>query len=412
MTSFEVTRDAEHRRYVIGGEPMIFHCHHYNVFLQRSLLDAHAYLDMSPMLVGAAASVAHAQLTSLFAAREATEPAARAAIASELYAWAGFGTLSFDGITKDGGRIETSSSHYALGWKAKFGASTAPTCFFASGFIAGACAAIVGAPLDAFEVVETACAACGATTCAFDVKRAETAQVRVTTPGLGALTTHRALSTAATKVDYEGIFGAVSGLPLVGDEEGIIRAFGVILTRHYANYYNTISFEFLRSLERSFGDEGREAAVALLVEAGRVCAFNTFGGIMMSTEWNALIRPTLTSREEWVHGMVAVANTLGWGRWQVESVSEDEAVFVIQDDYESVGYLAAYGNATKPVSFLAQGGVAGLMSLVYTADIASGPTLDDAFYERTFRSGGAYIAQPIKSRAMGDDVTSFRVRRG
>lgn len=194
MTSFEVTRDAEHRRYVIGGEPMIFHCHHYNVFLQRSLLDAHAYLDMSPMLVGAAASVAHAQLTSLFAAREATEPAARAAIASELYAWAGFGTLSFDGITKDG--------------------------------------------------------------------------------------------------------------------------------------------------------------------------------------------------------------------------SEDEAVFVIQDDYESVGYLAAHGKATKPVSFLAQGGVAGLMSLVYTADIASGPTLDDAFYEKTFRSGGAYIAEPIKSRAMGDEVTSFRVRRG
>ena len=32
--------DAPHRRCLVGGEPMIFHCHHYNVFLQRSILDA------------------------------------------------------------------------------------------------------------------------------------------------------------------------------------------------------------------------------------------------------------------------------------------------------------------------------------------------------------------------------------
>lgn len=28
------TLDAPHRRVFVGGEPMIFHCHHYNCFLQ------------------------------------------------------------------------------------------------------------------------------------------------------------------------------------------------------------------------------------------------------------------------------------------------------------------------------------------------------------------------------------------
>ena len=128
----------------------------------------------------------------------------------------------------------------------------------------------------------------------------------------------------------------------MGDAHGVIDAFGVFLTRHYANYYNRISFEFLHRLSREYGEEGLLAASETLIEAGRVCAFNTFGGIMQSTEWNALIRPSLASREDWVHGMVAVVNAFGWGRWQVVSVSETDAEFVLHDDYESVGYRAMY----------------------------------------------------------------------
>ena len=57
--------DAAHRRAVVGGEPMIFHCHHYNTFLQQSIQDA-SYVDSRPFLVGAANEVAYAQLTQLY----------------------------------------------------------------------------------------------------------------------------------------------------------------------------------------------------------------------------------------------------------------------------------------------------------------------------------------------------------
>jgi hypothetical protein len=228
---------------------------------------------------------------------------------------------------------------------------------------------------------------------------------------VGPLTSHDVRAVPANPVDYEGIYGAVTGLPLAGDEHGIIPAFGVYLTHHYANYYNRISFEFERQLTEQFGDFGREVAEPLLVEAGHVCAFNTFGGIMTSPEWDALIRPSLQTREDWVHGMVAVVNALGWGRWQVTSVTPACAEFVVHDDYESVGHLAMYGPTDHDISYLARGGVAGVMDLVYVGDIASKPELTPDFYDRLFKSDESYSVDVVSSRAAGDEVTAFRVSR-
>ena len=409
-TPFQVDVDVDHRRCIVGAEPLIFHCHHYNLALQQALIDA-AYGDFEPVLVGAAASVAHAQLTSLFAQGDVTGVAERARVAEELYRWAGFGTLALAGLGPEGGRLSTEHSHYALGCRAKQGVSKAPVCFFATGFLAGALAAIHGLPDGTFRVTHSACMACDAPACVFELTPAAGGYELYASPGVGALTTHAPRPIPATPVDYDGILGAVSGLPLVGDAHGTIDAFGVHLTRHFANYYNRISFEFLHRLSHEYGEEGLAAASETLVEAGRVCAFNTFGGIMQSTEWNALIRPSLASREDWVHGMVAVLNAFGWGRWQVVSVSESDAEFVLHDDYESVGYRAMYGVSERPVSFLAQGGVEGLMTLVYLAGIEDAPTLDADFYTKVFSADVSYQATPTTSAAMGDAVTGFRVER-
>ncbi|MFQ5452816.1 MAG: hypothetical protein ACE5D6_01350, partial [Candidatus Zixiibacteriota bacterium] len=42
--------DIEHRRCIVGDEPMIFHCHHYNTFLQRSIEYAE-YIDSKQFLI-------------------------------------------------------------------------------------------------------------------------------------------------------------------------------------------------------------------------------------------------------------------------------------------------------------------------------------------------------------------------
>src|SRR5262245_6832762 len=65
-TPFAVQLDADHRRVIVGGQPMIFHCHHYNTYLQRTILDAEG-LGPDGFLVGAGAEAAHHQLGQLLA---------------------------------------------------------------------------------------------------------------------------------------------------------------------------------------------------------------------------------------------------------------------------------------------------------------------------------------------------------
>jgi hypothetical protein len=401
--------DVDHCRCIVGGEPMIVHCHHYNTFLQRTVQDA-PYIDPDPILVGAAAEVAHAQLTRLFTSLGLSDVGARAALAERVYRWAGFGTLAVGSLSSRGGVVSTPSSHYAMGWSARFGQATSPVCHFASGWAAGALAAVYGRPNGHYATRELACAATGQSkTCSFELREDAPGYPVYQGCGLGTLSEHRIRPALPTRVDAEAIRRALSELDLQGDEDGVISVFGVYATHHYASYLNRISFELVRELSARFGEEGRLLAEPLLLEAGRVCAFHTLGGIMVSTEWDALVAPSIQTLEDWVHGILAILNTFGWGRWQVTRLSAAEAELVLHDDYESTGYLAMYGPSDHPVSYLAHGGIEGLMNLVYLGGIASKPGLTTDHYDALFRRPDVYKAEVLSSRAMGDEVTAFRV---
>lgn len=201
-------------------------------------------------------------------------------------------------------------------------------------------------------------------------------------------------------IDEKAVVSAVSSLGIAGDEEGMIPAFGLYLTRHMADYYNRISFAAAR---RMAGSGLEEDARALLVEAGHVCAFNTFGGIMKSAEWDAVVRPMIETREDWVRGMVAVVNAFGWGRWAIVELEPDAKLHVaIEGSYEASGWLRDYPASDQPRCYLACGGVSGLMNLLYVGDITSAPELDEAYYNRLFRGGGGFTATEIACVAKGD----------
>jgi hypothetical protein len=202
-------------------------------------------------------------------------------------------------------------------------------------------------------------------------------------------------------IDARAITEAVAGLPLVGDEEGLIPAFGLHLTRHFADYYNRISFGLLADFARQAPELGEDAA-ALMIEAGHVCSFHTFGGIMSSVEWDAVVRPMIERREDWIHGMVAVVNALGWGRWSVAELSPGERLRIeIHDSYEATGFIRDYPRADGPRCFLATGGVAGLMNLLYEGDITASLALTEAQYLSVFRSPRSFRAREVRCLAMG-----------
>lgn len=213
-------------------------------------------------------------------------------------------------------------------------------------------------------------------------------------------------------VDGASIVEAVSGLSLVGNEEGLIPAFGLYLTRHYSDYYNGVSYDFLHEAHKE-GPETLDSCRKALVEAGHVCAFNTFGGIMLSQEWEAVVGPMLDGRDDWVHGIVGVVNALGWGVWEVESLEPGTSLTMrINNSYESEGYLREYGQSDcGPVCFLASGGAAGIMNLIYHGDILARPALTPQYYSTLFSGGDSFHGTELECRATGASACRFQVAR-
>ena len=212
-------------------------------------------------------------------------------------------------------------------------------------------------------------------------------------------------------VDEGIVTEAVAGLELKGNEEGLIPAFGLYLTKHFSDYYNRISFGLVGAFIREL-PELEEDAIALLTEAGHVCAFHTFGGIMVSVEWEAVVKPMIETREDWAKGMLGVVNALGWGRYRLlDLVPNERLVARVDDSYEAVGHLEGYGKATNPRCFLAAGGLAGLMNLLYQGDITKGPALTDDYYHEVFGHPRSFRARETLCLARGDSYCEIVVER-
>ncbi len=399
----------DHGRFLYGGEPLVFHCNFYNYWLQKTLL-LDPELQMEEVIQAAASEAAGQMFRRAAASLPGGGTASdRLALAVDSFAELGFGTVDLSGVSAEGGTVTLPVSHYGQCFRQVVESDFAtPQSLFDAGFVSAAAAFVHGVPRHTFQATIEACASMGA----------PAGRIRLDATG-AALTfdgyAHEAHSAgdpgspfADTSVDEAAILGALGTLDFSGNEEGLIPRFGVMLTRHFASFYNRISFEFLRRM----GKTGLlDAAEMLLVDTGYRCAFHTFGGIMTSAEWDAVIRPQCKTRADWVHGMVATVNALGWGVWRVSELSEDRVVVRIYDDYESCGQLDMYGRSERPVSHLAAAAVAGTMNLIYAADIHEKPTLDLDFYARAFEQDGLFEPEQTKSMAMGDEYTEIVASR-
>jgi len=400
------------QRATLAGEPLVFHCNHYNYWIQHTVrLDAS--LGMDPVIRDAAESCARGLLERGRSELGLRGPDAVLSLARDCFAELGFGMLDLSKASAEGGVVRTPVSHY--------GQTLASACsghferdqnLFDQGFAAAAVAVAFELEAGAFEVRNNRCMSRGADAGEFElVRRAGGGASPWPSPGIGVLGEGvPAARREDTHTDEGEILAALSGLDFSGNEEGLIPRFGVILTRHFANFYDRISFEFV---ERMRGSGMLDEAEELLVEAGRRCAYNTFGGIMLSGEWDAVIRSQCQTREDWAHGMVAVINALGWGCWRIIEIDERRAVIRVWDDYESTGWLGMYGGegrrADRPVSYLAAGGAEGLMGLIYRGGIIDGPALDEGLYQRSCQGGVGYVCRQTRSLAQGDPYTELLV---
>lgn len=399
--------DTTRNSYITEEEPTIFHCHHYNCFLQAVILDTAGYLsDIDKVLSQSAQEVAFTHFDKFFANHEGTVEDKKYLV-EDYFRFAGFGVIDLSGVSGTGGKVHSSSDHYATGWKARFGTSKEPVSFFSTGFIAGATEAIFGLKLGTLTARQTECMAMGQEQNSYViVPEKSKVSSMVESQGLGVFQPHTLVQPNDTGVDYHAVREALINMPIEGrPDDGLIHAFDVLLTRHYANYYCNISYSFLNMFHEKMGDSGISTATSLLIEAGHTCAFHTFGGVMQSNEWNGLIKPMLRNHHDWVHGMIAAINAFGWGFWEVDEFVPNEKLRVkIYNGYEANAYLKKYVKSDLPISFLATGGVAGLMNLIYTLDLPhkAPVTLDATLYKEIHMSENIFSAKQLQCRAMGD----------
>jgi len=300
-------------------------------------------------------------------------------------------------------QVEMPGSHY--GQSTYLLGSPEKSCFFNAGFLQGA--------VDR-TVTETACRHMKARTDVFEFGAPLPAMTDplVNPPPFVPVPARfgfRGCEILSSPVDEDKIVATVATLPLYGKPpseqgDGLIPAFGVVLTNHYADYYNLISYETYRRMIAAGvpADMTREA----FIQCGHVCAFNTFGGIMESPEFHALVVHMCKSPEDWVHGMVAVINALGWGAWRVEKIVPGKELAIrIYNSYEGIGYRRLYPQATeKQLSFLAMGAVRGLAHLFWKIDIRERPGLDQDFYFKVFNSErGYWNVEQTHAIAAGDE---------
>ncbi len=222
-----------------------------------------------------------------------------------------------------------------------------------------------------------------------------------------------------TEEQKKNIREAVSQLILKPDENGLIQKFGVFLTTLFADYYNKISFDFIKKFNEEVGgdEELLYAAKYLLIEAGHVCGFNTLGGIMLSAEWEAIVQPYITEKEDYIHGIIEVINaSTGWGRWElVELVPEKKMIVRVYQGFESE-FLRKNRKEYEecPMAgccFMTNGVLVALMHLVYVAHIETRPELTEELYESLFKANKQFECTETQCESSDGTCCEFIVER-
>jgi len=402
--------------FIMQSEPMILHCHHYNVFLQKSIEASNEYIDAEGILTDSAQEVSYSIFSDYFKQGDFSVSEKLKTIES-LHSCCGFGTLEMSNVTADGGNVNSPSNHYVEGWLSKFGArkeDESGAAFFTAGFIAGAMDAAFEKELGYYCSKQTHCKTKKDLTNSFEITIINKKGLKES-PKEGAFQTFEMQNNNESNIDYLGVRTALTSMDFDGDsEDGLISVFGVMLTRMFANYYVLISSKFLFEMDAKMGEMGSIIATELLIEAGHVCAFNTFGGIMESAEWNGLIKPMIQTKEDWVHGIVACLNSLGWGGLFIkELIPNEKLVLEVVSGYESNSFLKNHNEneTNKPMSLFKTGAVAGIMNLIYHGDISENPELNEEYYTKIFKSEGKFTGKQIQCRLNGFESDLFVAER-
>ncbi len=397
----------DHDLMAMAGAPAVYHCHHFNLFLDQTVDDALGREGGAQLRFNAARESAHTFLQQLCVRKGAVTPVEKMQCAMETFAAMGHGKLQV-GAAAAGGAAIGEFLHYGYSWMQKYGQKVrrrSPADAFAAGYAAAAVEVAFGVPRETMDTAEIACVATRAEQCRFELKQsasppAQVAPVRDTE-------VRAQLRPTFNGGDEETIAGIAKGLRdftagVSGDERGLVQAFGVFVTMHLAGYYNRISFDALAATEKRAPDSVG-VLEELLRESGHVCVFNTFGGILASPEWEGMVGKHSGDPRPIVAGSLAIARALGFGHWTLQEFVPNKTLVVrAPATYESVYYLSRHGVAKRGPELFFQGAALAIAQLAHRVKWTEPVHLTAEVYEALFHGGALpWKVEQTQSTAMG-----------
>ncbi len=399
----------------LGDSPVVYHCHHFNLFLDQTIDDAVGASGAE--LKRLAGRRAAAELLPPFLV-DAVTPVERLEIAKELFASMGQGRLRFE-VTETGGEASATTLHYGVSWSEKYGQTiknNSPVDHFAAGFAACAAALAFGNDGESLDSTETHCIAKRDGQCKFQIAPGAPALPSAPAVNKESIIAELKRSPSLSYEDEDTISAITSGLNsflsgVTPDSRGLIEAFGVYVTVHLANYYNAVSFGALREVEkRSPGSA--EVLADLLRESGQVCVFNTFGGMILSPEWEALVGTPENSPRTIALWCLSIARALGFGHWSLEEfIPGKEMVISTPANYESTYFAIRETGASSAPEFFFQGAAVAIMHLAHHVDWRGSPKFTHEEYVKLFEDDELpWRFEQENSGALGESISRVRVR--
>ncbi len=395
-----------HQMDFLAETQVVYHCHHFNLFFDQTIDDALGPERGTQLRTEAGHKSAFHLLRGLFRDGRYRTPSERLDAAQTLLRAMGHGRI--DSMTnRSGGNATGDYLHYGFGWQEKYGSvANRSHCAdgFAAGFLSAANELAYDLDIGSLATSESKCIATGAPQCAFDVvpsrQRLQTSNVHPST----------AEATLPPSFDGEfadrigaitnGLRGFLSGVQ--GDERGVIDAFGVLVTLHLADYYNHLANDTLRIVATE-KPHAQEAFRALLTEAGQVCSFHTFGGVLASPEWDAMVGAPSGEASEILVGSLALARAFGFGRWSLEDwIPEKRLVITSPGTYESLFSRLAPMSPHRAPAGIFPGAALGIMALAHRVDWANKQPLDQELY-RNLAMNSPWTVEETHSIVAGDD---------
>jgi hypothetical protein len=412
-----------HRQYIpdqelmfLAGEPMVYHCHHFNLFLDQTIDDALGAAEGTLLRTEAAAEFAHRLLTSLCSKMAADTPPERLQLCQELFRQLGQGTLEIN-ADAEGGRAIGTHLHYSFAWQEKYGKKVKrhhAADAFAAGFAAASVEVAFGLPPGSMTAKEEQCFALRDKSCVFALRR----RIPPVMEGasVDAEVTKAIVGPPEDGIGEDVIQPIAQGLKdftsaVAGDQRGLVQAFGVFVTMQLTGYYNRVSYDAVRRIEAK-SPHSVEVLEELLRESGHVCVFNTFGGILLSPEWEGLVGPLTNNPLDILKWSIAIGRALGMGRWVIAEFEADRR-FVVRtsSSYESVYYRARHGLADRPVEYLFQGAAIAMAQLAHRVKFTEKPALTPEYYQSLFKGGVPWHAEQTRSIVCGDSCSEIVVTK-